>query len=392
MSFMNHVINIDKPAYGGKGLSFNNGKIMFVPFVITGETVEISVIREKKDYAEAFPLQIVKRSPDRIVPDCSNFARCGGCDYLHMTYDREIAEKQSIIIDAMIRQIKFDKESLPAITTITGPRFRYRSHARVKSDGKLAGFFAKDSHDIVPFPTEGCLLLDEGLSSAVMKPFLDSEIKCAIDAHGSIITSGPDEKAEIIEEVSGIRFVHNVWSFFQANRFLRGRMIDTVIDYAHPSHSDDILELGCGCGFFTLPLARRCGTIKGIDINTDSIRYAVRNAAGNIIMNASFEPRDDASIDSPSDRADIIIADPPRAGLSKKTRDAIVGISPERFVYVSCDISTWARDARGLIMRGYRLSRLTFIDMFPGTYHIELISLFEKQDNSISRIKKTGFV
>ena len=156
-------------------------------------------------------------------------------------------------------------------------------------------------------------------------------------------------------------------------------MIETALAYADLSHERTVLDAGCGAGFFTLPAALQSRAVSGIDISRESIAAAKKNAALNGISNVSFQAKPDDRIDPARDKADIVIADPPRAGLSAKTRSAFLKMDPQRIVYISCNPSTWARDLKDLTAQSYALKEYTLIDMFPGTQHIEMISLLERK-------------
>jgi len=375
---MSLIVRIEKSAFGGCGLAFHEKCALFIPFTIPGELVEITDPIFKKDAGFAGLISVIEPSPYRIDPECPSFGKCGGCDYLHMSYGKELLEKKSVVEDALIRIGKFPKESIPEIDTISDNRFHYRSHAtaKISSEG-LAGFFAKDSHNIIPFPPQGCLLLDRKLSSALMQHPDGEEIKGAVDRNNDVHLS-TGRVVIISERESGFTFERNLFAFFQANRFLRSRMIEQVLEYAALTEELTVLDIGCGGGFFTLPAASQCRNAKGIDISRESIDAARKNAGNNSIRNVTFETKPDDRISPRGDRADIVIADPPRAGLSSTTKSSLIAMSPQRIVYISCNVTTLARDLKEFCSQGYHLSRFTMIDMFPGTLHIEAITLLEK--------------
>jgi tRNA/tmRNA/rRNA uracil-C5-methylase (TrmA/RlmC/RlmD family) len=361
----------EKSAFGGNTIARHEGKILFIQGGIPGETVELDIIEDNQDYAIAAITSIIEQSPDRITPECPNSGRCGGCDYLQMTYDRELIEKRAIISDALVRTAKIANHLIPKIDTISDNRFYYRSHAHIKTSSKGAGFFAKNSHDLVIFPKEGCLLLNRECSRYISKMNHGGEIAVAIDDKGVVTAS---KSSVISEKCTGIIFKRDINSFFQANQLLRDRMIDRVIEYAGGNHSDRVLDLGCGCGFFSLPLAGKFSHVDGIDISAESIRFAIENAAMNGISNVQFSTRDFSALNAKRDAAQLVIVDPPRAGIPKKTKASLLKMNPARIIYVSCNPSTWARDIGELIGGGYTLAKATFIDMFPATMHIEIIS------------------
>ncbi|HNX59863.1 MAG TPA: methyltransferase domain-containing protein, partial [Spirochaetota bacterium] len=320
---MNESLEIEKSAFGGQSISHSGGKIIFIPFTIPGEKIKVSIVKNKSDYAIAEAVEILESSDDRINPECPNFGRCGGCDYLHMTYDREISEKVNITRESLIRIAKIPETMIPPISIIRRDRFHYRSHARIKHMRSATGFFGKDSHNVVQFPASGCLLLDRRINEAIKTTrFKLAETHIAVDSSCNIITPHNGDSIDITEETNGVIYRHSIDSFFQRNSVLRGEMINRVIEYTGDDHESTVLELGCGCGFFSIPLARKFRFLRGIDISDVSIIHAKHNAEANGVTNAVFEARDDATL-SQDDSADIIIADPPRAGLSESTKNAI---------------------------------------------------------------------
>lgn len=373
------LLRIEKSAFGGYGLAFHENRAIFVPFTIPGELVETDDAEFRKSVGFANVRAVIEASADRIRPQCPAFGSCGGCDYLHMTYDRELEEKRAIVSDSLTRIGKFSAERIPGIKVLRSERFGCRSHASVKIDESgRAGFYAKDSHDVIAFPEQGCLLLCPELRAALKNPPAGiKEAKAAIDAQGIAHISG-EERIGIEETENGITYRRDIRSFFQSNRYLRKEMIAEVLAFADLSDDKTVLDLGCGSGFFTLQAARLCREAHGIDISAESISSAKRNAAANGIANVRFEAKPDDRTHPYNDRADIVIADPPRAGLSTKTKKTITAMEPERIVYVSCNPTTWARDLKEFTAVGYALNSCTLIDMFPGTGHIEVISLLSR--------------
>jgi 23S rRNA (uracil1939-C5)-methyltransferase len=369
------IVKIEKSAFGGHSLAFIERKAVFIPYTIPGETVSIDDIVDKKDYFFAHAVSIEETSPDRIIPECLNFARCGGCDYLHMSYEKECAEKIQIINDSLKRIAKMSEDALPQIQQIAGERFHYRSHASIKQANFKKGFYSKESHAVVPFPHGGCLLLAKGLHDAAARFQTDkTEYKVAVDRSGMTHAALPGEQRVIEEECRGIKYKRDIHSFFQANMKLRSAMAEKILSCTASEKSDTILELGCGSGFFSLQLAPHCASLRGIEIASDTVHSAEINKKLNMIDNVQFECRSNDSLDAENDRADIVFVDPPRPGLSKRTRSVITAMAPRKIVYVSCNPSTWARDVKEFADASYSLSEVCFIDMFPGTQHIEIVS------------------
>ena len=368
-------IKIQKPAFGGYGLGFIDGKACFVQYAIPGDEAVVEIFKDKKDFCFGRIISLTKPSDARIEPECPNFGRCGGCDYLNVDYDTELRLKKEILIETL-RRSRIDEQSIPEISVISAERFHYRSHASVKSSENGCGFYEKDSNKLAEFPESGCLLLHEELIQKLsILPKTGDEIKIACSSASGCLSS-LDNKAKIVENECGIRYERDISLFFQQNRFLRAKMLETVAEFAEPDKSKSFIDIGCGVGFFTLYLASRAKKAFGIDISSESIKQAKNNAKMNGITNAQFAALSASEMLSLNERFEAAIADPPRAGLSSKAREVLKTIVPERIVYVSCDPATFARDARDFTQSGYSLQRLTMIDMFPATQHIEIIGLF----------------
>lgn len=370
------AIKIDKPAYGGYGLGFHEGRACFVRYAVPGDEAIVELYQEKKDYCYGRIKELTKKAESRIEPECPNFGSCGGCDYLNVEYAAELALKKEIVLDTMRRTGRFSQDELPEISIISAERHHYRSHASVKSSRSAFGFYEKDSNRIVAFPEAGCLLLAEELVQGLGPlPKTGGEIKIGFSGESGFVSS-LDKDRKIVENERGIRYERGLSLFFQANRFLRGRMLDTVKEHSQTDGNGSVIDIGCGVGFFALHLAKNVKTAVGIDIDKESITWARRNAKLNMVDNAIFKKLSASELSSLRGGFETAIADPPRAGLSAKAREALKAGAPECIVYVSCNPSTFARDARDLASGGRRLRRLTMIDMFPATCHIELIGLF----------------
>ncbi|MDR3237692.1 MAG: hypothetical protein LBT84_04235, partial [Spirochaetia bacterium] len=251
-------LRIEKPAFGGYGLAFDNGKAVFVEKAVPGDVLSAEIYIQKKNYAIAKIESILSPSPERVEPQCSAFNECGGCAYLCVPYETEIKYKAAVIEDSLKHIAGI---SIPKMDIITGERFRYRSHAGIKTDGRSCGFFRKGSNILSPFPPDGCLLLSEKLLPLV-RPRRDA--KEFFIAFGALGTSG----GIIKEEELGIVYEREMGNFFQANIFLRAAMLERAAAYACLSKKDSLptgcrsaeraqdvqktrsfLDIGCGVGF-----------------------------------------------------------------------------------------------------------------------------------------------
>lgn len=370
------TITLEKPAYGGYTIGYARGKAVMVPFGAPHETVRVSIIDDRRDYSIGEIIEYIETSPSRIAPPCPHYAVCGGCDYLHLTYEAELDIKRLIVIDSLARIGGLRNDDLPEVKTIRGDRFHYRSHATLKASSGRHGFYRRGSNDLVAIDSTGCLLLAPELNDWIMgQPASPHDYRAAIDTEGRVVTSFSGDR--VVRESTGrFHFSRDVSCFFQANRFLRPIMIEIVRELAKPSPNETLLDIGCGIGFFTIPCGSGCSFVRGIDSNPQNIRWARINGNENDAPGIDFVTMGSSRLHPARHGSDVVIVDPPRSGLDRATRRAILTMGPGRLVYISCNPSTFSRDARDFVSGGYRLETITMIDMFPGTRHIEIIGLF----------------
>ncbi len=368
---------IEKSVYGGKGLGFLNGKAVFVPYALTGEEIAVSIQTEKKDHAFGTIEKIITPSSERIEPQCPNFMICGGCDYLHVNYGSELDIKKQIVIESLLRIGKIQIKNIPPIEIISKERFHYRSHGLVRKNRDETGFFKRDSNELVPFPGQGCLLLSKRIVNGLLRGVQCSlnEFKVAEDHEGTLVFSFDDNRV-VKEIIEGIVYERDIEKFFQANKFLRSLMLNKIYGFTELRESDSFLDAACGVGFFSLYLSKSGAKGIGIDIDKESIKWARINAKTNQ-SDIQFDSLSITGIPSRNFDAHTVLIDPPRSGISKKGVLALLSNTPKKIVYVSCNPATFARDVKCFLEEEYSLKKLTIIDMFPATSHIEVIGVLE---------------
>ncbi|MCL1833306.1 MAG: TRAM domain-containing protein [Leptospirales bacterium] len=369
-------ITIDDMAYGGYGVGRIDGKVFFIDYAIPGDELEVEVYSDKKRYSFGKISEILRHSEKRITPLCPNFELCGGCNYLNINYSDEIDFKKRILSDHLQKIASLPEQ--PFINTIADERFRYRSHCNIKCSGKSYGFYERRSNSIVQFTDTGCLLISENLISNIASMNIsdfNGELKIAEDYEGRFFCNDD----QILTEYTGSFFYRRgIRTFFQSNKFLREKMIGLVCEYSELTERDQFLDICSGCGFFTIPLAKTASHGFGYDIEKNTIKFAQINARLNNCSNLKFFALSESEINPGRVNPKTVVVDPPRSGLSKKGRRTINAINPEIIVYVSCNPATYSRDIVDFIKNGYELKEITLIDMFPSTYHIELISKLVK--------------
>ena len=378
------IAEIKKIVHGGYGLAFVEGKTAFIPYTAPGDTVEFAAVREKKNIIFGRVERIVEPSPLRREAECPVFGSCGGCHLQHLGYEDEIKVKRESILDDLERIGKTKTEFKRVIPC--PERYGYRNHAIFKVDAtRRPGFLMRESDTLVPFPPQGCLLLPEDMRKEIaeippeaFEPL--TEVRVRMDKFGAVHFWGLLDRPgppEVLMEAGGLMFPVNSNSFFQVNRFLATDLIELVVSLPGAVRRK-LLDLYCGAGFFTLPLAKMAIEAFGIEQDQGAARNATAAARLNSIANAKFRRGDAEKEIGRLGGYDLIMVDPPRLGLPKAVLQGIIRIKPQELIFVSCDPPTFARDAKALIEAGYILSEINLIDLFPATYHAETVAVFRR--------------
>jgi len=355
-------LTIEKLVYGGLGLARTSQGVVFVPRTAPGDVVEATIIEQKKDYAVASIAELLEPSPDRQETWCPNYTTAGCCHWQHIRYERQLDIKEDIIRESLARlgRIKWTGP----IQRISGPDRHYRMRAtfHITTQGEL-GFVRQRSHTVVPI-TE----------CAALAPELNNFLR---GTRGPFHTKEVTVVSASLIDVAGMRYRLEPETFFQANRFLLEPFVAEVLFQAGPTPGR-VLDLYCGSGFFSLHLARLASEVLAIESNARAVRQARENARLNRVLNVKFLREEVASILQGTDfKPGVVVLNPPRTGAGIKNAVRIAGMRPERIVYVSCNPTTFARETAAFASEGYQLQRITMVDQFPNTYHIELVGLFE---------------
>ena len=378
------TVEIKKVVYGGMGLAHHEEKALFIPYTLPGDRVAFTIDKRKKKCLFGAATRIVEPSPLRIEPDCPIFGTCGGCHLLHARYEDELDIKKQTVLENLERigQIKTEiNQYIPS-----PERFGYRNHSqfRIDADGR-PGFLRRESYEVVPFPGEGCRLLSENIRTAIAGLQPDSlppggEIRVREDRDGAVHFWGLTDRVgppDLLMDAGGFTFPVRPASFFQVNSLLNDSLIELVISMPSKTRRK-LLDLYCGVGFFTLPLSRMVKGALGVESDQETMRGAQAALRLNRVVNVKYRRGRAEQLIQRLGDFDLIIADPPRSGLPERALRRIIKIRPDELILVSCEPPTFARDARLLIEAGYILSRIDLIDLFPGTYHVETVSLFKR--------------
>ncbi|MBN1834205.1 MAG: class I SAM-dependent RNA methyltransferase [Spirochaetales bacterium] len=374
------TVELTVPAYGGDTLGrLPDGRVVLVPYALPGERLKVRLTELRRGYARAVPLELLEASPLRRPPRCRHFGLCGGCHYQHLDYDRQLEIKRQLLAEQLARIGGLAAPAVEPAVPSPSP-WNYRNHVQfhLTADGS-PGFREARSHRVVPLAEchlpeapLGALwprLRRPGAQRLILRT--DSDGRCL-----AIPETGPSDVRELRMEVLGESFRLSPLSFFQVNTAGAARLVRQVLECCGEAPARHALELYCGAGLFTRFLAPRAERLTAVEVSA--------SACGDFRVNLAdkenvrlVEGEAAAALEGFGDPVDLVVADPPRAGLGPKVAGLLSRPRPRRLVYVSCDPATLARDAALLAGRGWRLRRVVPVDMFPQTAHIESVSLWE---------------
>ncbi len=401
---------VDKLVYGGDGIGrLQDGRAVFVPFVAPGERVRARLTESKKGFARAELLEVLEPSEGRVPPRCRHFAACGGCHYQHLPYEMQLAAKEEIVRDQLARIGGLTDPPVEPAIAAPNP-WNYRNHIQfdIAPDGRL-GFHRPRSDSVLA--VQECHLPEPAIDALWPALELDPEaglIRVAwrtgagddrmlllettdhqppeilVESSVSAVHIGPDGPAvlagagylevEVLERL----FRVSAESFFQTHTAMSALMVAHVKSAAGPLAGRTVLDLYCGVGLFSAFLAGDAGNLIGVEKSP----AACLDYAENLDEFDNVELYQGAAEDvlpGLKMQAEVIVADPPRSGLSPAVVDGILALEPETLIYVSCDPATLARDARRLARGGLLPVSFTPFDLFPQTYHIECVSVWKNR-------------
>jgi 23S rRNA (uracil1939-C5)-methyltransferase len=393
--------------YGGETIArLPDGRAVFIPYSIPGEKIEIRLVEDKERFARAEIVKIIEASPQRIDARCSHFQECGGCHYQHLSYQQQLDLKADVLRDQLQRLGKI--EDPPVDSTVPSPtpwRYRNQIQFQISPQGKL-GFNRHRSHQIVPI--QECYLPDpvinliwpevaadpvpgmdritirsgeEGEDALLILESSDPQpVEFSLDLTISAVHQGPGGDLILagddftIQEIFEFPFVVSAGSFFQVNNGAAERLVSLVLDSLPLNQEQTVLDLYCGVGLFSLFLAQEVDRVIGVEASPDAAQdflYNLRDFENvelydlpveEVLPYLKLEP-------------DVILLDPPRAGISPEVLDDVVRLQPEWVGYISCDPATLGRDVQRFARQGYVLENSIPVDMFPQTYHIESVNI-----------------
>lgn len=375
---MNLEIKIEKPVFGGDFISHNEDKTFFVRYSLPNEIINSNLFKKKKNSYFIKDFNVIKPSPKRIIPSCPIFSECGGCSYLHTDYETELLFKKQIFLDSFKRIAKLP--FLKNTEIISSHRFNYRSRVSIKHKNGKTGFFRYSSNEVITLPKDGCKLLNPTLNNFILNNKFTKDTTISMDSESNIISSS-DKLFQ--EKCLNLIFLRNNKNFFQINSFLRENLLQEIINIIKKYNvTGNLADLGCGIGFFSIALANHFEKVSGFDIEKTNIKSALKNKSINNKPNIFFKHADMSDFSSSKIINHCIIADPPRSGLNESTIKNIISSNFEYLIYISCNPATWCRDCSIFESNAIKLQEVKLMDMFPGTHHMEIISIYKNHSSS----------
>jgi 23S rRNA (uracil1939-C5)-methyltransferase len=368
-------LRIEKLAAGGEGLAFLDGRAIFVPFALPGETVKALISEEKRDFAKAELVEVVEPSRHRIVPPCPVYGDCGGCNLQHLSYPRQVEEKALIVAEAFRRTARTDSGEVAAVPSLPFA-YRNRMQFHFTPEGRI-GFMRRASSTIVEAPTCPVALrpIQDWIEDRVGSSRGRDELRQYILGKDRFLVFGYGDEVWIEGEhgvvevrVAGEPIRFHVRGFFQSNLYL----LDYFIPDALAGLSGDLAaDLYCGVGLFGRFLAKSFRKLVCVEQDPFALELAASNVPGGGHDFKALLLEDWIRSDAAKAHFDCVLLDPPRTGLSPEVRSWLVKKRVPAIVYVSCDPVTLARDVGELVRGGYALAGVKAFDFFPQTSHVE---------------------
>ena len=361
-------LTIHDLAFGGEGVGRIDEFVVFVPFVITGETVEAEITEVKKNFARAKLLRVITPSPERVAPECQYFGACGGCQYQHIDYLAQLRFKHKQVADLFERVGKISRAVVAPVLPCPSP-YGYRNRIMIRSQWngpakKLEIGFIRTDNKFVEDITE-CKIAEPALNEQITHVRANPPPKGGI----KVVLRVQPENWEVPRD-----------SFFQNNFFLLPKLVETVREFLQAGGSRHLIDLYCGVGFFGIEAAGVVDSFVGVEYDQLAIAAARKNAASREINNGEFVAAKVEAIlpellqKFSADKTAVIL-DPPRKGCWPETLELLRQTRPAQVIYVSCHPATMARDLNILCADGvFELARVQPLDMFPQTQHVECVA------------------
>ena len=419
-TFLLMTIITDKIVIGGNSLGKIDGKNVFVPYTMPGETLEIEITDSKKDYDFAEIKKIIKPSKDRITPPCRYYGKCGGCNMMHIKPQKQRELRKQMLTDVFF-QNGIDISKITKI--VYGPDYNYRARFQL-NDGGLS---QKRSNVVIP--VDKCLCAEKpvndylsktppferprgrshlfgskfavaqsqkeitsaGRSIKIYSEFSDkkscrnsgynklakkakSQKKFRENHYFSGTVESPENTIEV--EFAGKRLCFDIRGFFQSNIFVFEKVVKLIAEYL--PGGENVLDMYAGCGSISAFLADKYKNVVIVEHNRDAVVYAEKNLAGKKHVSYGLSGANWVKTCAQyCNKFDACVIDPPRSGMEKEVCDYLCKSGIPHIVLLSCDPATNARDCTRLIKSGYELKQIYLLDFYPNTSHIESLAIFQ---------------
>lgn len=414
------TLKIGSLAYGPYGIGRAEGRVILVPLTAPGDEAAVRIVEEKKNYLLGELSRLVRPSPLRQDPPCPYFGACGGCPWQHIRYEAQLAAKEKSVEDALRRIGRLGGFELRPILS-SGQEYRYRRRIRLQAEHGRLGFHRAFSHELVEI--DSCLIsgaraerriadardwigrlktpiryleiveADEG-KAVVLAAHTAGQFAPADDAQSSRFLAGHKKLAGLIisgrgwrrawgqekillRSADGLKMEVDADVFTQVNPEANQALVRELLEWGEFHDRDRVLELYCGAGNYTLPVARRSREVTAVEGDPRSVENGRSNSRLNKIENIrwllSDVPGAARRLGQKGEKFSRIILNPPRSGAKGLEKDLAL-LGAEKILYVSCNPATLARDLAALTARGYKLHRVQPFDLFPQTYHVEVLA------------------
>ncbi len=391
-------IKIEKLDNMGRGISYIDGKVIFVPKSLPGDIIEVEVTKETKKFYEGKITKIIKKSNNRIDSVCPYFDICGGCNLLNLKYEDTIKYKETKAKEIFKRFLNIDLNNINVIKS--DKTLEYRNKIIIHIKNRIVGLFNEENK---VFEINKCLLVSDEINNIInlikSLKIKNAEILIRKNSDNKIIISiNTFEKIDFnklkidnvvgiivndkviygnnyfIEKINDLKFKVSYKSFFQINNSISSKLFNIIEEN---SNSGTVLDLFCGVGTLGMVASKKAKEVIGIDDQESNIDDANENKILNGINNIKFELGDSSTFINYIEKIDTLILDPPRSGLNKETLSNVIKVLPDKIIYVSCDAFTLVRDLKELL-NYYNLNNTYILDMFPYTHHIECLCVLNK--------------
>jgi 23S rRNA (uracil1939-C5)-methyltransferase len=387
-------LTIEKLVYGGDGLARLDGQVVLAPFVLPGERVQATTERVKTGLLRGSSVRVLEAAPERVVPRCEYFANCGGCHYQHADYAFQLEQKREILRETLRRLGGFTYEG--EINILSGEPWNYRNRIQLHFDGREGGFHKAGSHNLCAI--DHCHISSPLLNQAIQK--LQSAAKepewPEFLRSLELFTDETQLQLNIVDSLRPVAARFFEWcgtflpslvhgpieyrtgeqmyrisrgSFFQVNRFLIDTLVQEVVGEGGGRHA---VDLYAGVGLFSLPLSWCFEKVDAVEHGGPAYRDLEWNVGRSSKAVRPAKTSAEEFLRNLTEAPELIVADPPRAGLGKEATAELLRVKAPKLTFVSCDPATLARDVKKLLT-DYRIERLTLVDLFPQTYHFEAV-------------------